>query len=58
MQKPQNIKGMRDHLPRSMLLRQHIIQTLTGVFERYGFEPLTTPIIEYAETFEGKLGDE
>jgi histidyl-tRNA synthetase len=58
MQKPQNIKGMRDHLPRSMLLRQHIIQTLTGVFERYGFEPLTTPIIEYAETLEGKLGDE
>ncbi len=58
MQKPQNIKGMRDHLPQAMLLRQHIIQTLTGVFERYGFEPLTTPVVEYAETLEGKLGDE
>jgi histidyl-tRNA synthetase len=58
MQKPQNIKGMRDHLPQAMLLRQHIIQTLTGVFERHGFEPLTTPVVEYAETLEGKLGDE
>ncbi len=58
MQKPQNIKGMRDHLPAAMLLRQHILQTLTTVFERYGFEPLSTPIVEYAETLEGKLGDE
>jgi histidyl-tRNA synthetase len=58
MQKPQNIKGMRDHLPPAMLLRQFIINTLTEVFERYGFEPLSTPVVEYAETLEGKLGDE
>lgn len=58
MAKPQNIKGMRDHLPAAMLLRQHIIKTLTVIFERYGFEPLTTPIVEYAETLEGKLGDD
>lgn len=58
MQKPQNIKGMRDHLPQAMLLRQHIISTLTRVFERQGFEPLATPVLEYAETLEGKLGDD
>lgn len=58
MQKPQNIKGMRDHLPQAMLLRQHIITTLTDVFERHGFEPITTPVLEYAETLEGKLGDD
>ena len=58
MAKPQNIRGMRDHLPPAMLLRQHIIKTLTEVFERYGFEPLSTPTLEYAETLEGKLGDE
>jgi histidyl-tRNA synthetase len=58
MQKPQNIKGMRDHLPQAMLLRQHIINTLTSVFERHGFEPITTPVLEYAEVLEGKLGDE
>ncbi len=58
MQKPQNIKGMRDHLPPAMLLRQHIINTLVAVFERYGFDPLATPVVEYAETLEGKLGDD
>jgi histidyl-tRNA synthetase len=58
MQKPQNIKGMRDHLPEAMRLRQYIINTLVAVFERHGFEPLTTPVLEYAEVLEGKLGDE
>lgn len=56
--KPQNVKGMRDHLPKAMILRQHIIDTLTHVFERHGFEPMQTPILEYAETLEGKIGDE
>jgi histidyl-tRNA synthetase len=56
--KPQNIKGMRDHLPEAMILRQYIINTLIGVFERYGFEPLQTPIMEYAKTLEGKIGDD
>ena len=58
MSKPQNIKGMRDHLPKAMIGRQYIIDTLTGVFERHGFEPMQTPILEYAETLEGKIGDE
>jgi histidyl-tRNA synthetase len=56
--KPQNVKGMRDHLPEAMILRQHIITTLTAVFERYGFEPLQTPIIEHAATLEGKIGED
>ncbi len=54
----QNIRGMRDHLPSAMILRQYIVSTLTSVFERYGFEPLQTPIIEYAETLDGKIGDD
>jgi histidyl-tRNA synthetase len=58
MSKTQNIKGMRDHLPEAMLLRQYITQTLTTVFERHGFEPLQTPVLEYAEVLEGKLGDD
>jgi histidyl-tRNA synthetase len=56
--KPQNIKGMRDHLPEAMILRQYITNTLIDVFERYGFEPLQTPIMEYAQTLEGKIGDD
>lgn len=56
--KPQNVTGMRDHLPPAMLLRQHIINTLTGVFERYGFEPLSTSVVEYDQTLAGKIGDD
>jgi histidyl-tRNA synthetase len=58
MSKTQNIKGMRDHLPQAMLLRRHIEATITRVCEQYGFEPLQTPIMEYAEVLEGKLGDD
>jgi histidyl-tRNA synthetase len=57
-EKPQNVTGMRDHLPPAMLLRQHIINTLTGVFERYGFEPLSTSVVEYDQTLAGKIGDD
>jgi histidyl-tRNA synthetase len=58
MNRPQNIKGMRDHLPEAMILRQFIINTLTTVFERHGFEPLQTPILEFAATLEGKIGED
>src|SRR5262249_831301 len=56
--KPQNIKGMRDHLPEAIILRQYILNTLIVVFAGYGFEPLQTPIMEYARTLEGKIGDD
>ena len=58
MSKVQNIKGMRDHLPSAMLLRRHITDVITAVFERHGFDPLQTPILEYAEILEGKLGED
>ena len=56
--KAQTYKGMKDYLPREMRLRQFIVSTLTDVFERYGFEPMQTPIIEYEATLQGKLGDD
>ena len=55
---PRAYKGMRDHLPEAMRLRRFITDTLIGILERYGFEPLSTPIVEYSETLEGKIGDE
>ncbi len=56
--KAQTYKGMKDYLPREMRLRQHIIATLTTTFERHGFEPMQTPIVEYEETLAGKIGDD
>ncbi len=56
--KAQTYKGMKDYLPAEMRLRQHIVSTLTAVATRHGFEPMQTPIIEYAATIAGKLGDD
>ncbi|MBI3089311.1 MAG: histidine--tRNA ligase [Candidatus Tectomicrobia bacterium] len=56
--KPQILKGTRDFLPRTMLLRQHVIRTIADTFESFGFEPLETPALEYAATLEGKYGEE
>jgi histidyl-tRNA synthetase len=56
--KAQTYKGMRDYLPQEMRLRQYIVRTLSDVAERYGFEPMQTPIIEYESTLAGKVGDE
>lgn len=51
-------KGFRDFLGESARTRQTIINSLTKVFERFGFEPLYTPALEYAEVLKGKYGEE
>jgi histidyl-tRNA synthetase len=56
--KPQTLKGFRDFLPEEMTIRQKVVDTLREVFESYGFEPLETPALEYAETLLGKYGEE
>lgn len=55
---PQVLKGMRDLLPHQMLLRQHVIGTFRSVFERYGFEPIETPVMEYLDVLTGKYGED
>lgn len=55
---PQVLKGMRDFAPQQMLLRQHVIATFRRVFERYGFEPIETPELEYLEVLTGKYGED
>ncbi len=56
--KPQTLKGFRDFLPEEMVIRQRVIKILKEVFESYGFEPLETPALEYAETLLEKSGEE
>ncbi len=58
MIKPQTLKGFRDFLPREAKKRQYVINILKKVFERYGFEPLETPVLEYEEILSGKYGEE
>lgn len=55
---PQTLKGFRDFLPSDAIARSYLIGKIKTVFERFGFDPLETPALEYAETLLGKYGDE
>jgi histidyl-tRNA synthetase len=46
-------RGLRDLLPDQMLARQWMIDTIRGVYELYGFVPLSTPAIEYLDVLRG-----
>jgi histidyl-tRNA synthetase len=46
-------RGLRDLLPEQMLARQHMIDTIRGVYELYGFVPLATPAIEFLDVLRG-----
>jgi len=54
----QILKGTRDFLPAQFILRKKVIEIIERTFERFGFEPMETPAMEYAETLEGKYGEE
>jgi len=52
------LKGFRDYGPREMLGRKAMIQVVERVFLEFGYGPLSTPALEYAEILLGKYGDE
>jgi histidyl-tRNA synthetase len=56
----ERVKGVRDFLPKDMILRESIFSTLKRVFESFGFDPLETPAIETWELLSAKggLGEE
>lgn len=56
--KAQTLKGFRDYLPKDALKRQFVVGKITQVFEKFGFDPLETPTLEYEETLAGKYGEE
>lgn len=55
---PRTLKGFRDFLPEDMRIRQHVFSVFRSVFEQYGYEPLETPTLEYADILLGKYGEE
>ena len=58
MTTPQNLKGFPDFLPPQMAIRKRVIAILEEVFTSFGFEPLQTPTLEYADVLMGKYGEE
>jgi histidyl-tRNA synthetase len=51
-------RGMRDFLPEDVRRRQYVIDIVSAVYQRFGFEPVETPALENIETLMGKYGDE
>src|SRR3989344_1507889 len=54
----QTLKGFRDFLPEQALAREEMFKKIRVVFQKYGFLPLETPVLEYKEILAGKYGDE
>ena len=52
------LKGFRDFLPADKAVRDGIELKIVEVFRRFGFQPVETPTLEYAELILGKYGEE
>ncbi|MCK4796969.1 MAG: histidine--tRNA ligase [Spirochaetes bacterium] len=53
---PKILKGFRDSLPETMILKKEIIKKLEIIFESFGFVPIDTPALEYTDILLGKGG--
>jgi len=54
----QTLKGFRDFLPQEKRKREYVRGKVIEIFERFGFEPLESPTLEYASLLLGKYGEE
>lgn len=55
---PRLLSGFRDFLPEQKRQRDAMIKTVEAVYVSFGFQPLETPTLEYADILTGKYGDE
>jgi len=59
MQKgPVTPKGFGDIMPGEAARRRKMFEAIVPILEKYGFVPLETPTVEFAETLLGKYGEE
>lgn len=57
-QKIQTLKGFRDFLPQEKRRRDYVAAKISSTFQRFGFQPIETPTLEYASLLLGKYGEE
>lgn len=55
---PRVLKGFRDFLPDAEIERRTLTERLERTFQSFGFVPIDTPVLEYAEILLGKGGGE
>jgi histidyl-tRNA synthetase len=58
MAKPSLARGMRDFSPKEIYARSYIFDTIRQTYEKYGFQPLETPVIENLSVLTDKYGEE
>lgn len=46
---PRTLSGFRDRLPKEAMAKEKLLQKLSSVFESFGFAPIETPHLEYAD---------
>jgi len=51
-------RGMRDFPPEVEILRRNIFERIEKIFQKYGFDPIETPIVEMWNVLSGKYGEE
>lgn len=56
--KPQTLRGFNDWFAPDIRLREFVIGVFKSVFEKYGYEPLETPALEYTQFMAGISGSE
>jgi histidyl-tRNA synthetase len=55
---PRTLKGFRDYPPELMIPRERLLEQARMVYRSYGYAPIDTPALEYAEILLGKGGEE
>ncbi|MCL2440889.1 MAG: histidine--tRNA ligase [Treponema sp.] len=55
---PKVLKGFRDFLPNAEIIRRNLTEKIENTFREFGFVPIDTPAMEYAEILLGKGGGE
>jgi histidyl-tRNA synthetase len=55
---PKVLKGFRDFLPQAEIVRRDLTEKIEKTFRSFGFVPIDTPALEYADILLGKGGGE
>ena len=53
-----NVKGTYDYMPNDMKIRNNILDILRSNFEKYGYLPVETPILNYYDLLSYKYSDD
>jgi histidyl-tRNA synthetase len=52
------VRGMRDLFGQEMWVRDYLMKTAINIFQKFGYEPLDSPVMELWETLSAKGGEE